>query len=198
MRRERDTIFLCWLLLHRGERETQSSYVDCFYIVKSQPNQRAAPVAHKFVWPRPALKSTFFFRGRNSTHCFCSNPQILCPRSRCVTSLTSSGHNSIWDFYFDISEWHILSAHAWTPALMLHRTNPCTKWNVLILTKPKGKIYKTKSLRHYITHLHNYFHNVLADMSSGLLQVFVELGKLNGTSNYVFYRIHGGHLFWFR
>ena len=38
------------------ERETQSFYADCFYIVSSQPNQRAAPVAHKVVWPRPALK----------------------------------------------------------------------------------------------------------------------------------------------
>ena len=60
----------------------------------------------------------------------------------------------IWDFYFDISEWHILSARAWTPALMLHLTNPCTKRKVLILTKPKSKIYKTKSLRNYITPFH--------------------------------------------
>ena len=37
------------------ERETQSFYADCFYIVSSRPNQRAAPVVHKFVWPRPAL-----------------------------------------------------------------------------------------------------------------------------------------------
>ena len=58
---------------------------------------------------------------------------------------------SIWDFYFDISEWHILPAHAWTPALMLHLTNPCAKRKVLSLTKLKGKIYKTKSLGHYIT-----------------------------------------------
>ena len=58
---------------------------------------------------------------------------------------------SIWDFYFDISEWHILSVCAWTPALMLHLTNPCTKRKVLILTKPKGKIYKTRSLCNYIT-----------------------------------------------
>ena len=57
----------------------------------------------------------------------------------------------IWDFYFDISEWHILSVHAWKPALMLHLTNPCTKRKVLILTKPKGKIYKTKSLHNYVT-----------------------------------------------
>ena len=59
----------------------------------------------------------------------------------------------IWDFYFDISEWHILPARAWTPALMLHLTNPCAKRKVLSLTKPKGKIYKTKSLGHYITNL---------------------------------------------
>ena len=38
------------------ERERESFYTDCFYIVSSQPNQRAAPVAHKVVWPRPALK----------------------------------------------------------------------------------------------------------------------------------------------
>ena len=35
-------------------------------------------------------------------------------------------------------------------------------------------------------------------MSFGLLQVFVELGNLHGTSNYVLYWIHGGHLSWFR
>ena len=33
----------------------------------------------------------------------------------------------------------------------LHQTNPCAKRKVLSLTKPKGKIYKTKSLGHYIT-----------------------------------------------
>ena len=43
--RERDT-----------HTHTQSFYADWFYIVSSQPNQRAAPVAHKVVWPRPALK----------------------------------------------------------------------------------------------------------------------------------------------
>ena len=64
---------------------------------------------------------------------------------------------SIWGFYFDISEWHVRPARAWTPVFMLHLSNPCTKWKVLSLTKPKGKIYKTKSLCHYITlfiHIH--------------------------------------------
>ena len=34
-------------------------------------------------------------------------------------------------------------------------------------------------------------------MSSSLLQVFVELENLQGTSNYVLHWIHGGRLFWF-
>ena len=62
---------------------------------------------------------------------------------------------SVWDFYFDISEWHILPARAWTPVLMLHLTNPCAKQKVLSLTKPKGKIYKTKFFSHYITLMAN-------------------------------------------
>ena len=39
----------------------------------------------------------------------------------------------------------------------------------------------------YCLHFYCYFHNVSVDMSSGLLQVFVELGNLHGTSNYVLY-----------
>ena len=54
-------------------------------------------------------------------------------------------------FYFDISEWHKCSKRACTPALMLHQTNPCANQKVLSQTKPKSKIYKTKSLGHYIT-----------------------------------------------
>ena len=49
------------------------------------------------------------------------------------------------------SECHILPARAGTPAFMLHLSNPCAERKVLSLTKPKGKIYKTKSLGHYIT-----------------------------------------------
>ena len=82
---------------------------------------------------------------------FSQIPQILWARFRCMTSFNSPGLISIWDFYFDISEGHILPACAWTPAHMLHLTNPCAKRKVLSLTKTKGKIYKTKSLGHYIT-----------------------------------------------
>ena len=61
-------------------------------------------------------------------------------------------------FYFDICEWCVLPERAWTPAFMLHLTNPCAKWKVLSLTKPKCEIYKTKSLGHYITYpRHSFF-----------------------------------------
>ena len=43
-------------------------------------------------------------------------------------------------------------------------------------------------------YLYCYFHNVSADMSSDLLKVFIELGNLQGTSNYVLYWIYSGHL----
>ena len=42
-------------VIRHEERDTQSFYADCFYIVSSQPNKRAAPVAHKVFWPRPGL-----------------------------------------------------------------------------------------------------------------------------------------------
>ena len=126
---ERDIIFLCWLLLHRQ--------------LSPQPTRgaRSAKIRLASLSSESGLP-TFSQIPKSSAHAsgawHHSHPLVLF---------------SIRDFYFDISEWHILSACAWTPALMLHLTNPCNKRKVLSLTKPKGKIYKTKSLRHYITHI---------------------------------------------
>ena len=114
------------------------------------------PSAHHHVQHPPQglgelRKSTFFFGGKNTTHSLFSNPQNplhTVPVHDVIHHLVPI---HIWDFYFDISEWHILPERAWTPALMLHLTNPRAKRKVLSLTKPKGKIYKTKSLGHYIT-----------------------------------------------
>ena len=125
-------------------REIPSFYID-FSIC---PKPRVAPAAR----PRRAPKVnrlprtlklnllTFLKSPKSSAHASGawrhSHPSVIIP---------------FWDFYFDICEWHIIPAHAWTPALMLHLTNPCAKRKVVSLTKPKGKIYKTKSLGHYIT-----------------------------------------------
>ncbi len=52
------------------------------------------------IYPGSEWKSTFFFRGGNSTNCFFSN---LSPRFRCVTSPKYPGLNSYLGFLF----WHL-------------------------------------------------------------------------------------------
>ena len=117
------------------KREAQFFYDD-FSIC---PPPRAAPAAR----PRQAWKVNRLLRTLKLDSDFFSNLIILRARFRCMTSFTSPPLIlSIWDFYFDISE---------LGALMLHLTNPCAERKVLSLTKPKGKIYKTKSLRNNIT-----------------------------------------------
>ena len=69
-------------VIRHEERETQYFYADCFYIVSSQPNPRAAPVVHKFVWPRPALNLDSLVWRQELNSLLFSNPQILSPRFR--------------------------------------------------------------------------------------------------------------------
>ena len=131
MRRE-NTIFLCWLLLHRqlSTRSTRGA--------RSAQSRLASPSSESQTSSKVGTQLTAF--SQISAHAYGAwrHPNTLVPIP-------------IWDFYFDISEWHILSARAWTPALMLPLSNPCAKRKVFILTIPKGKIYKTKSLGNYIT-----------------------------------------------
>ena len=115
------------------------------------PRPRAAPAAR----PRRAPKVNFLLRRQKlDSLTFLKNPPNP-PRTLSVHDVIHIPLVTLspWDFYFDISEWHILPARAWTPALMLHLTNPCAKRKVLSLTKPKGKIYRTKFLGHYITNV---------------------------------------------
>ena len=146
---ERDTIFLCWLLLHRQ--------------LSTQPTCGARSAQIRLASPSYESRLSRSEAGTQLT--------AFSPISAHASGAWRDPHPlaliTIWDFYFDISEWHILSACAWTPALMLHLTNPCAKRKVLRLTKPKGKIYKTKSLGNYITinprmknnHIHFYSHH---------------------------------------
>ena len=115
----------------------------------AHPPSRAAPATR----PRRAPKVNLFFGGKNSTLTFLKTPKYSAHASSAWRHSHLQVPFPIWGFYFDICEWHILPARAWRPALMLHLTNPCAKRKVFSLTKPKGKIYKTKSLGHYITHM---------------------------------------------
>ena len=143
-----ETFYNLWVkgFFDMRKREAQFFYAD----FSTCPKPRATPAARSRWAPKVnrllrTLKLhslTFLKSPKSSAHDFGawrhSHPMVTF---------------SIWDFYFDISEWHILPARAWTPALMLHLTNPCAKRKVLSRTKPKGKIYKVKSLGHYITNL---------------------------------------------
>ena len=97
-------------------------------------------------------KSTFFFGRQNSTHWLFSNP----PNPLRTLSVHDVIHIP-WSHF--LSGLFILKSLNDTSSLhacehlrsCLHLTNPCAKQKVLSLTKLKGKIYKTKSLGHYIT-----------------------------------------------
>ena len=130
---ERDSIFLCWLLLHR--------------LLSTQPTRCARSAQGRLASTSPERQPSRSDAGTQLT----AFSQISAHASGAWRHSQRLVTFPIRDFYFDISEWHILSARARTPALMLHLTKLCAKRKVFILTKPKGKIYKTKSLRHYIT-----------------------------------------------
>ena len=109
----------------KRERETQFFYVDCSFIVSFQltdtTNVRAS---HRPNWSRlgELRKSTHPVLVPNSTNSFFfSNPKILSPSLSGMTSFTSPVPFSIWGFYYDICDCHILPMRAWTPAL-----NVCT------------------------------------------------------------------------
>ena len=133
MRRERDTIFLCWLLLHRQ--------------LSTQPTRGARSAQSRLASPRSESQPSSSEAGTQLP----AFSQISVHTSGSWRQPNTLVSIPIWYFYFDISEWHIVSTRSWIPALMLHLTNPCAKRKVLSLTKPKGKIYKTKSLGNYIT-----------------------------------------------
>ena len=130
---ERDTIFLCWLLLYRQ--------------LSTQPTRGTRSAQIRLSSPRSESQLSRSEAGTQHT----AFSQISAHASGAWRNSHPLVSIPICDFYFDISKWYILSARAWMPALMLHQTNPCAKRKVLILTKPKGQIYKTKSPRNHIT-----------------------------------------------
>ena len=90
------------------------------------------------------------FRLKSQLTAFFQIPQIL----------SASGHDVIHVpgpiSYLGFLLWHLWLSHPPRTrvnirAQCVRLTNPCAKRKVFSLTKPEGKIYKTKSLRNYIT-----------------------------------------------
>ena len=130
---ERVTIFLCWLLLHRQlSTQLTTRSARSAQIRLGSPSSKSQPSSSEAGTQLTAFSQISAHASGVWRH---PNTLVLIP---------------IWGFYFNISEWHIPSERTWTPALMFHLTHVLSR-KVLSLTNPKGKIYKTKSLRHYIT-----------------------------------------------
>ena len=117
----------------------------------AHPPSRAAPVVHKFLCPHASTESRPF-RSESSSQLklrFFKSLKILCARFQCMTSFTFPGPGS---FYFDICERHILPARALHMRSSFHQTNPCAESKGSQPNyNPKARIFKTKSLGHYIT-----------------------------------------------
>ena len=137
-----------------GERERHSFYADWFYIVSSQSNQRAAPVAHKVVWPHPALNLDSLVRSQElNSLLFLKSPKSSAHASGAWRHPHTLVTFPIWGFILtSVNDTSSLRAREHLRSC-LHLTDPCTEPKILILTKPKSKIYKTKSLRNYIAHV---------------------------------------------
>ena len=119
-----------------GERDTISFYAN--FSIWTPP--RVAPRRKLLASSENRLSSS---KPKSQLTVFFQIPQILSASGHdviCVPGYFLSG-------VFIVTSLIVIS----TQSAREHLTNPCTKRKVLSLTKPKGKIYKTKSLRNYIT-----------------------------------------------
>ena len=94
-------------------------------------------------------KSPFFFRPQDSTQLtFFKFPEHASGHSHPLINL------SLGFLFWNLWTTHPPHVCTSTPVLKFaHKLTCVLSWKVLSLTKPKGKIYKTKSLGHYITHM---------------------------------------------
>ena len=135
-------------VIRHEERETQYFYADCFYI---SPKPRAAPHLQTtgLASAGPESQPSRSDAGTQLT-AFSQIPQIL----------STSGHDVTHTLWSHLPS-GVLFWHLWMMHPPHSRVNTCAhvctqlthalSRKVLILTKPKGKIYKTKSFRNYIT-----------------------------------------------
>ena len=120
----------------------------------------------------PQLRiSTLSFRGRNLTHCFSQIPKSSAHASGAGRHSHPLVPITIWDFILtSVNDASSLRAHEHLRSC-LHQLTHALNRKVLILTKPKGKIYKRKSLCNYITYILSYVYIFIAFFSSKTLFV---------------------------
>ena len=134
MRRERHTIFLCGLLLHRQFSTQPTRGARSAQIRLASPSSESQPSSSEAGTQLPAFSQISAHASGAWRH-------------------PSPSSNSYLGFLF----WYLWMANplcARVNTCVNVAPNPCAKRKVLSLTKPKGKIYKTKSLGNYITLLY--------------------------------------------
>ena len=118
----------------------------------SAPNHVRHPFCKLLIWPRRAPKVNLPVRTQEL------NSLLFLKSQKSSAHASGAWRHShplvtfpIWGFILtSMNDTSSLRAREHLRSC-LHLTNPCTKRKVLILTKPKGKIYKTRSLCNYIT-----------------------------------------------
>ena len=125
-------LFLCWLLLHRQ--------------LSTQPTCDARSAQSLLASPGSESQPSSSQAGTQLTDC----SQI----SAHASGAWRHPNTLVPNFYLVFLFWHLWMTHplrARVNTCVNVAPNPCAQRKVLGLTKPKSKIYKTKSLRNYIT-----------------------------------------------
>ena len=105
---ERDTIFLCWLLLHLPQ-STRGTQPQTTGLASTGPEGKLS-------------------RSDAGTHCFFSNPPNPQPTLPVHDVIHTPWSHFLFGFYFDICEWRIFPPRAREHLRScLHLTNPCTE-----------------------------------------------------------------------
>ena len=139
-------------VIRHVERETQSFSADYFYIC---PKPRAAPHLQTTGLASVSPESQPSLRTQEVNSLLFLKFQ----KSSAHASGTWRHSSPLVPFLSGVLFWHLWMTHpprarVNTCAQLTHAlTHPCTTQKVLSLTKPKGKVYKTRSIRNYITFL---------------------------------------------
>ena len=121
-------IYLFEFKVFRHEERERHNFLLCWFFHLTPPRAtprckttRLASASSENQLPSSSVQSqqTLFF----------SNSKILSPSLPGMTSFTSPVPFTIWVFYCDICDCHILPARVNTCSQCVHLTNPCTKPN---------------------------------------------------------------------
>ena len=107
-------LLLSLKVLRHKERDTHSFYAG--FSICPPPNMCGTRHNATGLASMSKRKSPFFFRRQDSTHWLFQNPPNPPSASGAWRHSHPLVHLSIWDFYFDICERHILPARTSTPA----------------------------------------------------------------------------------